>query len=381
MTIRDRLIQIINDWADEPDSFKEWDSILKVNVLIQSEKEFGIKFNSADIPGITGLKSLLSFVEPRLVGKKVLVLDCDGVLWDGLAGENSERLSPRHFLLHEKICELESKGVLLCLCSKNNPDDVWNVIHDLNDITKSDFVASEISWDSKVDGLKRLAAKLNLGLDSFVFVDDSPIERAEVLARLPEVTVLDTVEPLEPYFKNLPGKSLTEQYRLRQTVQTALDEATDRQAFLDGLEMVATMRVNDESLAPRIAELSQKTNQFNMTLRRFTETEILERMKTGYVFCASLMDRFGDAGWTAMAVFEGNNFGGHVISDFCVSCRVLGRGFERAFIEKCFSKMRGPIIKNYVAGPKNQQCSAFFEDIVIAHVAEHVPRAPVKWEE
>ena len=238
------------------------------------------------------------------------------------------------------------------------------------------IVAEEISWDSKVDGLKRLAAKLNLGLDSFVFIDDSAIERAEVQERLPEVTVLAPSEQFTHLFAGLGGKSLTEQYRLRQTVQTAIDESADRQAFLDSLEMRAVMRVNDESLIPRIAELSQKTNQFNMTLRRFTEDEIRDSMQQGRVFCASLKDRFGDAGWVAIAVCETDGIA-WFLQDLCISCRVLGRGFERAFVEKCEESLSLPIYVSYVPGPKNQQCANFFDG---NRVADHIPRAPVTWE-
>lgn len=387
---RERLIRLIDDWGDEPGCYEDWDSVLKVNILIAAEKEFGVTsfFNSADIPGITGLESLLTFMEPRISRKKVLVLDCDGVLWDGLAGEGTATMTDKQWVFQQDVSDLECDGVLLCLCSKNNPEDVhetWKTVrgglsHVQMCIYPQQIVAEEISWDSKVDGLKRLAAKLNLGLDSFVFVDDSPIERAEVLARLPEVTVLDTVEPLTPYFTNLPGKSLTEQYRLRQTVQTAMDEASDRQAFLDSLDMRAVMRVNDESLAPRIAELSQKTNQFNMTLRRFAEADLRWMMnkRGSKAFCASLVDRFGDAGWVAMAVFT-PMLETWQLEDFCVSCRVLGRGFERAFIEKCLSALGNPYCQLYYkAGPKNAVCSNFFDG---QKVAEHVPRAPVKWEE
>lgn len=379
---RERLIQIIDDWSDEPDSYEEWGSLLKVNVLIASEKEFGVQFNSAEIPSITGLTTLLARLEKPM--KKVLVLDCDGVLWDGIVGEGTAYVTADNLNFQGKCRAFEGQGVLLALCSKNNPQDVHDAFVTLEamSLTLKHIAAWAISWDSKVDGLRRLAADLNLGLDSFVFVDDSPIERAEVQERLPEVTVLSPNDTIGNWFPNLPGKSLTEQYRLRQTVQTAMDEAGDRQAFLDSLDMLAVMRVNDESLAPRIAELSQKTNQFNMTLRRFTESEILDSMDlmNRFVFCASLVDRFGDAGWVAMAVFEHDGNAWNLL-DLCISCRVLGRGFERAFVEKCFDYMqttrRWPIVVHYTPGPKNSVCANFFDG---QKVADHVPRAPVKWE-
>ena len=382
MNQRDKIKQIIDDWSDEPDSFEDWDSLLKVNVLVQVEKEFGVRFASAEIPNITGLESLMAYLErPR---KKVLVLDCDGVLWDGLAGEGTANMTDKQWVFQQDVSDLECEGSLLCLCSKNNPSDVhetWKSVrgkysHVAMCIYPQQIVAEEISWDSKVDGLKRLAAKLNLGLDSFVFIDDSAIERAEVQERLPEVTVLAPSEQFTHLFAGLGGKSLTEQYRLRQTVQTAIDESADRQAFLDSLEMRAVMRVNDESLIPRIAELSQKTNQFNMTLRRFTEDEIRDSMQQGRVFCASLKDRFGDAGWVAIAVCETDGIA-WFLQDLCISCRVLGRGFERAFVEKCEESLSLPIYVSYVPGPKNQQCANFFDG---NRVADHIPRAPVTWE-
>lgn len=391
MTTRKRLIQIISDWSDDPDASPEgpWDSVLRVNVLLATEKEFGIQIPAQDILAITDLKSLLAYLEPRAASKKVLVLDCDGVLWEGIVGEGTAKVTQRCSNLQSYLITLEAQGALLALCSKNNPQDVHDAFATLPQmqLTEAQICASEISWDSKVDGLKRLAARLNLGLDSFVFVDDSPVERAEVAERLPEVTVLDVSEPLHPYFSKLGGKSLTEQYRLRQTVAAAEAEATDRQAFLDSLDMRAVMRVNDESLAPRIAELSQKTNQFNMTLRRFTEEDVRRKMQAGFAFCASLKDRFGDAGWVAQAIFANPDDASNdsdddvILEDFCVSCRVIGRGFERAFIEKCMSHIaaQGWSAKiYYVPGPKNAVCASFFDG---QKVAEHVPRASVKWEE
>ena len=403
MTTRDRLITIIEAWSDDPldESLEQWDSILKVNVLIQTEKEFGVRFNSAEIPAITGLETLLAWLERNIekpaeqpaeqqtvMSKKVLVLDCDGVLWNGTAGEGGIVFSLDSIEFQKQVSRLEQAGVLVCLCSKNNPADVQGIFADVAwiSIGWTQIVASEIGWDPKPEGLKRLAKRLNLGLDSFVFIDDSPHERAEVQAALPEVTVLAPEEPFAHLFTELPGKSLTESYRLRQTVQEAMDSAVNRQAFLDGLDMVATLRINDESLIPRMAELSQKTNQFNMTLMRMTELELLRRLfrpsAANFAFCASLKDRFGDAGWVAMAVIE---FREHAfwLDDFCVSCRVLGRGFERAFVEKCLEFIPGrdqfPLKTYYMAGPRNQVCGKFFD--ADGKVSETVPRAPVRWED
>lgn len=373
-----KLIHTVREaWAEDPLA-ADWDSLSKIHIIIEAEKQFSVKFGSEEIAGIVDADTLAAAIDRKFRGKKVLVLDCDGVLWQGVVGEGSAMMEDWCVEFQRQVVELESKGVLICLCSKNNPEDVheamrtqWFIPDVLMPLQPERIVAEEISWDSKVNGLRRLAAKLNLGLDSFVFMDDSESELAEVHEALPEVTVIwprtSSFEgDVMPLFR-LHGSSLTEKYRAAIEARTVAVEAADRTEFLKSLNMEVTVAVNDPALAARCAELSQKTNQFNVTLRRLTVDHIHDRLAVGLhvLFCGSVKDRFGDHGPVAFLSLFNNSVGEWVLEDFCVSCRVIGRGFERPFANACFEYARTvedmPVRTRYVPGDRNQQCEKFFD--------------------
>jgi len=334
--------------------------------------------------------------------KKVLALDCDNTLWGGIVGEDgvdgiqlgSDGVGRGYLAFQQAVLALESRGTLLALCSRNNPEDVDAVFANRPEmaIPRDRIAAAHIGWGPKSEGLQQLASTLGLGLDSFVFVDDNPVEREEVRHTLPEVAVPDfPADPAElaafgydlgwRYFYRLKldesDRGKTEQYRARAQIESERWQHGNPEEFLESLQMKAILARDSVELIGRNSQLSQKTNQFNLTLRRYAESDV--RRMTGQpdctVFSASLQDRFCDHGWTALAVLQADpECDGWFFDTFLVSCRVLGRGFEQRFATACIEHVRkvrsGPVRAEYVPGPRNSQTADFFPKLGFRLVSE-----------
>lgn len=327
--------------------------------------------------------------------RKVVALDCDNTLWGGVVGEDGvdgirlgrDGIGAAYLGFQRALLTLEARGVILALCSRNNPEDVEQVFAARPEmaIPRERIAAAHIGWGPKSEGIKALAETLGLGLDSFVFVDDSPLEREEVRRALPEVAVPDFPEdPADlPAFGYELGwrffyrvsvsdedKRRTEQYRVRAQIQAEMAHGQPGEEFLMSLGMKARLALNRPELISRNTQLTQRTNQFNLTLRRYTEAEIRELTESPNVIVCSghLADRFGDHGWVALCILRRD------IESPCwrldvllMSCRVLGRGFEQMFAVSCLEKARtlwdAPILAEYVPGPKNGQVSRFLDTL------------------
>lgn len=337
--------------------------------------------------------------------KKVLALDCDNTLWGGVVGEDGvddirigeDGVGRAYAEFQRAVLALEARGALIVLISRNNPADVEEVFARRRDmvIPRDRIAAVEIGWEPKSVGLARLANRLGLGLADFVFVDDNPAEREEVGHALPEVTVADF--PADPadlaafaydlgwrHFYRVAvreeDRSKTSQYRLRAEFHDQRRAAASRDEFLCSLSMHSVVAVDCPALVARSAQLTQKTNQFNLTLRRYTEAEIgrLIDDPKATVFTAALEDRFGKHGWIALAIFlreQATDGREHwSIDSFLVSCRVLGRSFEQAFaaaaIEQVRAVARLPVRAAYVPGPRNQPAARFFDRLGFELLAE-----------
>lgn len=325
--------------------------------------------------------------------RKCLVLDPDNTLWGGVVGEDGPagvKIGPgdpegEAFLdFQHRLKALQAQGVLLALCSKNNPGDVHELFDSRPEIPLKldDFAAVEISWEPKHEGLKKIAAALNLGTDGLVFVDGSPAETSLITQMLPEVkTVLLPPDPAE-YGAALDrltdfertavledGARKTAQYREnRQRDELRTAAGGDLAAYLSSLRTeIAITRAKRDDL-PRIHQLFTKTNQFNLTTPRYTPTEI-ERFIASPIcelWVARARDRFGDLG--AIGVILLNRDGRIVYVDsFLMSCRVMGRGLETALMnhlkhrlmdEPGHLELRG----RYLPTPRNQPVETFYED-------------------
>ncbi len=287
--------------------------------------------------------------------RKVLVLDLDNTLWGGVVGEDGLggiRLGEdgpakcyRDFQRHVKA--LREAGTLLTVVSKNDAEIVDEVFdtHPMMVLKRDDIVAISADWTDKATRIATLADTLDLGLDAFVFIDDNPVERELVRTALPAVAVPefpDRVERLPRWFAEevVPAffprarvldedRNKTRQYQARQARRQV--ETADLATFLATLDIRLTFRADDDTLVPRVSQLTQKTNQFNLTTERLSTTEVQALMASPdhAVVACDYADRFGDEGTIGVAFVDA---AGGELSNLMLSCRVLGRGVEDALL-------------------------------------------------
>lgn len=297
----------------------------------------------------------------RGMAKKVLVLDLDNTLWGGTIGDDGPDgivLGPgsgagEAFAAFQKYAKrLAERGILLAISSKNEPAIVDAVLaeHPEMVLRRDDFAAIEVGWHDKPSALRRIAKDLNLGLDSLVFVDDNPVERDLVRRTLPMVAVPELPEGPELYPYCLADAGYFEtvsftpddakrsaHYAANRERQRLEASATDIDSFLRDLEMLLTVGPFKPTDVPRIAQLINKTNQFNLTTKRYSETEVRALMYDPEVLTLSarLSDRFGDNGLTAVVVgraVAAADGPAVELDSWLMSCRVLGRGVEQAML-------------------------------------------------
>jgi tyrocidine synthetase-3 len=282
---------------------------------------------------------------------KVIVLDCDNTLWQGICGEDGPlgvQVEEPHRQLQQFMLQKSKEGMLLCLCSKNNETDVWEVFeknpHMI--LRKEHIVDWKINWQPKSKNLEELAHRLNLGIDSFILVDDSPVECWEVINSCPEVLTLKLPEnpghiPL--FLKHVwafdkievteEDQSRTRMYqeeKRRKQVEAASISLTD---FFSQLELKVSMNIMKSQQVKRVSQLTQRTNQFNLSTRRRTEEEIISLSEQDGTTCwvVEVSDRFGDYGLVGVVITV-NREECLFIDTFLLSCRVLGRGVEDAIL-------------------------------------------------
>lgn len=323
--------------------------------------------------------------------KKCLVLDCDNTLWGGIIGEDGIdgiQLDPNEwpgkafFRFQRSLLHLIERGILIALCSKNNEQDAWDVINNHpNCLLKREHIAAwKINWDNKASNISALARDLNLGLDSFVYIDDDPAQCELIKQSLPDVEVLQVPERLYNY-PNMLSKSMlfdtlaiSEEDRNRTALYLQEEERSlERKSFsniddyLKGLEMRASIHTVSSSELPRIAQLTQKTNQFNLTTRRYSVPDIealLEAPDTA-IFSLKVSDKFGDQGLTGTLIAKLSGQTAEV-DTLLLSCRILGRELEYLFVDYCLNELEkkwkvAEWRAQFCPTRKNQQTSDFWD--------------------
>ena len=324
--------------------------------------------------------------------RKLLVLDLDGTLWGGLVGEvgwDALRLGghdPAGEAFVDFQCELarlKRRGVLLAIASKNDEAKALEALdrHPEMVLRPRDFVARRINWRDKAENIAEMVAELNLGLDSVVFVDDQPAERARVREVFPEVYVPEWPEDVLEYRKALLSLRCfdTAASSAEDLQRTALyqDEGERKRlkdrvgSLTEWLETLA-IRVQIEELGPqnvkRAAQLLNKTNQMNLSTRRLSEAELLAwaRQKDHRFWTFRLQDRFGDAGLIGLASFEAGDAISARLVDFVLSCRVFGRKVEETMIATVISNLRQAgrrtLLAQYLPTAKNGPCLEFLQN-------------------
>jgi FkbH-like protein len=323
------------------------------------------------------------------VARKVLVLDLDNTLWGGIIGEDgfhgiqlsSEYPGSAFVELQRLILSLHDRGVVLAINSKNNPEDAQQVIetHPAMVLRQEHFAATRINWNDKAQNLQELAQELNLNLDSFVYVDDNAVECERVRQALPQVLTIHMVdEPaLRPNrMRRLAGLFDTLEYSSEDRARNAMYRAegarkglrcqvASLEDFYISLDMELIIDPLDESSLTRAAQMTQRTNQFNLTTRRRSESDLAALSRSGQneIYTARLRDRFGDDGSIALAIIRCDD-GALFVDTFLMSCRVIGREVETAFMTFLLRRAQAlrcrEVIGEYRPTKKNRMVADFY---------------------
>jgi FkbH-like protein len=319
--------------------------------------------------------------------RKVLALDCDNTLWGGIIGEDGfdgiqvgEDATGQGFrAFQSEVLALKERGILLVLVSKNLAEDVWNVVdnHPGMVLRRKDFAAAKINWQPKSDNLQQLAEELKLGLDSFVFIDDNPVERLEVEAHCTQVAVVPLPPQPEQFAETLSriwlfdGAGETHEDKSRndflhqENARRGFQQSGgDLQSYLASLGLkVRARRATDNDL-PRVVQLLQKTNQFNLSLRRCTLAEVQALLPGHDLRVMTACDRFGDYGLVGICISK-QQADAVFLDSFLISCRALGRGMEEAFLHAIARQAGANGAKllrgRFVEGPRNQPMKHFLK--------------------
>ncbi|MCC7338880.1 MAG: HAD-IIIC family phosphatase [Pirellulaceae bacterium] len=326
-----------------------------------SEVEDSVAKRAGQIPYTqayyTALASLLArrLFALRRRPAKVIALDCDQTLWDGVCGEVGWRgvaVSQERRALQRSLLQLRDMGYLLCLCSKNSAEDAWQVFEQHPDmlLRREHFTAVRLNWSTKSQSLRELAEQLNLGLDSFVFIDDNPLECAEVRAHLPQVLTLQLPESsgsgdaagvggIANFLQHvwaLDRSNVTDEDRQRAERYTqdvhrseAREQVVSLEQFLSELNLQVNFLPLSEERIERGAQLTERTNQFNFTTRRRTAAELRQWCvgSQAGAFMVDASDRFGHYGLVGLVLYELEDATLRVDS-LMLSCRALGRRIE-----------------------------------------------------
>lgn len=347
------------------------------------------------------LKNYVSAIEPVILRnsgklKKAIIFDCDNTLWKGVIGEDGIDgidMSPtsnlgKFFHLVQRIAVFLSKrGVIIGLCSKNNENDVLEVLRNHRDIILKEehIVIKKVNWDDKASNLREIASDLNVGLDSMIFVDDSNFEINLINEKVPEILTIQVPIVLSDYpdillrniysYFNLVLNSddarKTEMYKQqfeREKNKTTFNSIED---YLASLEIELTVVKNDKSYIPRIAQLTQKTNQFNLTTHRYTESKVeyFTSDNKHVVYAMFVKDKFGDNGLTGVCIVkeDENNSKNVILDSFLMSCRIIGRNIEFVFIDYIINELANKgyqtLGADYIQSSKNALVENFYDKV------------------
>ncbi|GHT55133.1 hypothetical protein FACS1894109_01090 [Spirochaetia bacterium] len=332
--------------------------------------------------------------------KKCLILDLDNTLWGGVIGDDGlENIQLGHGLgigkafteFQHWIKALKTRGIIIAVCSKNNEDTAKEpfikhpeMVLKLEDI--SVFVAN---WDNKADNIRHIQSILNIGFDSMVFLDDNPAERAIVRENIPGITVPELPEDPADYLEYCYGLNLfetasysaedaerTKQYQVeaeRASLQKTFANEAD---FLKSLDMVSEVTGFDAFNIPRVAQLSQRSNQFNLRTVRYTEADAARLAADSRYepFSFTLEDKFGDNGLICVVILEKQDTETLFIDTWFMSCRVLKRGMENFTLNTIvnYAQKSGfkRIIGEYIATTKNKMVEGHYPGLGFTAVVD-----------
>jgi FkbH-like protein len=379
-------------------------------VSVDRSVDFRYYYSSKALYTLAFFKAYSAFIDPiiravRGATKKALIFDCDNTLWKGVLGEDGAdhiemSAGTAAGVVFREVqhlaVALAKRGVLVGLCSKNNPGEVDEVIRAHPDmVLRNEFIAiKKVNWEDKVSNLTAIATELNIGLDSIVFVDDSDLDASFVQAQLSDVTVVRVPLNLYEYpavvrecsrlFYRISGtaddEARIERYRQESRRQTEKSAFASIDDFLASLELKVDIHVDQRHLAPRISQLTQRTNQFNLTTRRYTEQEIETLMASdeNSVLAFEASDRFGRYGLVGVSIIRADaRHRKAFVDSLLMSCRAIGRNLELKFLDFIvdYAKGRGMVALEgeYIQTAKNVQVADFYDKAGFRKTIENPP--------
>jgi len=334
--------------------------------------------------------------------RKVLITDLDNTLWKGVIGEDGldgigigpdSAEGEAHAALQSYMLDLKARGILLAVASKNNPEDARLPFqrHPHMRLRLEDFAAFEANWNDKASNIRAISEKLSLGLDSFVFLDDNPLEREWVRSQLPQVAVVEPASNSVFHFARALDQakyffalslsqedlSRAEQYRIEAARDNLRAASSSMGEFLAQLNMrAAAVPVSDSNIS-RVVQLINKTNQFNLTTQRYTEAQVRDAASNpaGWARAFELSDRMGSYGLIGVVMAKpGRDIKTWVIDTWLMSCRALGREMENFMFDRLMAAAQASGVRRiegvYRPTPKNNLVAGLLERFGFERVAE-----------
>lgn len=325
--------------------------------------------------------------------KKCIILDLDNTLWGGIIGDDGlENLQLGHGLGIGKcftnfqfwLKQLEKRGIIICICSKNDEAVAKSPFekHPEMVLRLDDIAIFMANWDNKADNIRRIQKILNIGFDSMVFVDDNPFERNLVRENIPGIAVPELPQDPSDYVDflvslnlfetasyNTADQSRNKQYQIEAQRVSYAQNFTDEKSFLENLEMQAGVDSFTTYNIPRVAQLSQRSNQFNLRTVRYSEGDVIHISKDpdykGFAF--TLKDKFGDNGLISVVILHKESVEKYFVETFFMSCRVLKRGMESFVLNIIVDWVKGAggryIIGEYIPTAKNKMVEHLYTEL------------------
>lgn len=334
------------------------------------------------------------------VVRKCIILDLDNTLWGGIIGEDGlngieigELGSGKAFSDFQKwLLEMKRRGIILAVCSKNDEKTAKKpfLSHPDMVLRLEDFAMFVANWNDKVTNIKYIQSRLNIGMDSLVFIDDSSFERNHVAESLPSVTVPEMPENAEEYVSFLTGLNLfesmafsandeerTEQYRTQIIREEEQEKYSDYGSYLGSLLMRCVAGEFTPYYIPRIVQLTQRSNQFNLRTMRYSNNQI-EKMTKGEDYITRyfiLKDKYGEYGLVSAVIMEKREDGSLFIAEWVLSCRVLKRSMEEFIVNELVKVARqngySRIVGEYIPTPKNKMVENIYERLGFKRISKN----------
>lgn len=316
---------------------------------------------------------------------KVIVCDCDNTLWRGVVAEDGADglyVTEINRKLHKLLFDQKQSGVLLCLCSKNEVIDIERAFANVVGlgVQRSDFVVERINWSSKSENIKSIANELNLALDDFIFIDDDPLECAEVRASCPEVHIIELSESVDATFldhywvfdtvdRGFEDSRRTQYYRQDQARTTLLRSFNNLEDFINSLDLkIISSRMASIHL-DRVIELMFRTTQFNTVGLKLSLNELQSAMQSGKLsgLTFHVSDKFGDYGLVGVVLLSERRTA-LVVESMMLSCRALGRGVEHRMAAECgrvaIERGLANVSFRFVSSVRNRPSHQFLESVI-----------------